>query len=125
MRKKLSIGLLIALLVAGLAFSGLALAQEPVNIETEKPYGEFIDADGDGVCDFCGEYGFGRGACDGTCEDPIQQRLRDGSGTGNTYGHGAGERPFSECDGTCDNPIQQRAQDGTGRGAGRGGRWNR
>lgn len=154
-RKRFSIGLLITLLLAGLVFSGTALAQGPAGVDVDdrpfwgraldnvgrffgrsagandndvRPCSEFVDEDGYGICDLCGEYGYGYGygKCDGACDEPIQQRLADGTGDGHAYGRPEGARgPLGECDGTCDEPIQQRLQDGSGMGSVRGGRWTR
>ncbi len=84
LRKWMTSFLVAALLVVAVA--GAALA---VDETTAPPYGsgqctEFVDADGDGVCDNAGQNGMGAGPRQG------MRGNRTGMGAGNRAGMGAG-----------------------------------
>jgi hypothetical protein len=111
MSRKVSMSLGLAVLMV-LMLASFASAQTPEATDTTAsptvvgcPNGNFIDEDGDGVCD-----------------------NRNADGTGQQYGRGAGngmmeqERSYVDADGdgVCDH-----AADGTGAMGNNQGRWNR
>lgn len=154
------VGLIAIVATLGLVAAAPALAEEPAPAPSawqrmrqwfggdEAPgAGQFVDEDGDGVCDVCGgqpgEAGYGRaygaggfvdedgdGLCDVCGAAPGEgQRLAPADGTGNAYGRGQGVRGQAEFvdedgDGICDlfgEMGQGRGQRGVGQKGGRAG----
>jgi hypothetical protein len=107
-----------------------AVTQDPVDDVIGQ---NFVDEDGDGVCDTCGNepgtnrdrpYGNSRGSNnfidedgDGLCDSC---GLAPGDGTGNQYGNGASNFVDGDGDGVCDT-CGTAPQDGTGNQYGRQG----
>ena len=88
---------LVAALAAFTGFSALSVyADDDIETPNQARAHQFVDEDGDGICDFAGT---GRG-----------QRLRDGSGN-------------PDCNGNCDGAAKVRK--GARKGGGRGGRGGR
>lgn len=116
----------VLVLVGLLVFSAVAFAQGPVD-SGNGPGQNFVDQDGDGLCDLCGQEpgqgpGFVDADGDGVC---------DNYGTGQQQQRGAGQgQNFVDEDGdglcdACGNSQQQTGQrrGRQGRGAGRGMNW--
>ncbi|MCD6307874.1 MAG: hypothetical protein J7M24_02625 [Candidatus Latescibacteria bacterium] len=116
---------LVAALAAFTGFSALSVyADDDIETPNQARAHQFVDEDGDGVCDnhVAGEYGrkgLGNGANfvdedgDGICDfagTGRGQRLRDGSGN-------------PDCNGNCDGAAKVRK--GARKGGGRGGRGGR
>ncbi|GMV95310.1 MAG: hypothetical protein AMXMBFR82_50880 [Candidatus Hydrogenedentota bacterium] len=111
------------------AVLALAMAAGPVMAQQGTPSGKgvnYVDADGDGVCDNYGTsacngcqggkgQGKGQGVCDGTGKGQGKgkgQGVCDGSGKGQGKGQGKGK-------GTCDGTGKGQ---GKGKGKGKGGK---